>query len=114
MGRSKALYGKTNYYSRARIAKEFKRFRNVISNYLNAPEDYGTEKSEERKRLLVKDASSVGTQGICCPKSNFLFVKKTAILSKMCFFCPTSINTPYIIMFSQKFYYYYYYYCIIL
>ena len=51
--------------SRSRIAKELNRSINVISNYLNSPEDYGIKKSPGRKkklsakqeRLLVRRAS---------------------------------------------------------
>ena len=51
-------------YSRSRIAKELNRSKNVISNYLNAPEEVETKKSLGRKkklsakqeRLLVKRA----------------------------------------------------------
>ena len=39
-------------YSRSRIAKELNRSINVIYNYLNAPEDYGTKKSQGRKKKL--------------------------------------------------------------
>ena len=39
-------------YSISRIAKELNRSINVISNYLNAPEDYGTKKSPGRKKKL--------------------------------------------------------------
>ena len=61
MGRSKTLsenengrieaFRKANY-SRSRIAKELNRSINVISNYLNAPEDYGIKKSPGRKKKL--------------------------------------------------------------
>ena len=52
-------------FSWSRISKKLKRSINVISNYLNAHEDYGTKKSQERKkklsarqeRLLVRRAS---------------------------------------------------------
>ena len=39
-------------YSRSRIAKEFNRSINFISNYLNAPESYGIKKSSGRKKKL--------------------------------------------------------------
>ena len=39
-------------YSRSRIAKELNRSINVISNYLNAPEDYGTKKFPGLKKKL--------------------------------------------------------------
>ena len=49
-GRIEALR-KANY-SRSRIAKELNRSINVISNYLNAPENYGIKKSPVRKKKL--------------------------------------------------------------
>ena len=39
-------------YSRWRIAKDLNRSINVISNYFNAPQDYGTKKSQRRKKKL--------------------------------------------------------------
>ena len=62
-GRNEA-FKKANY-SRSRISKELNRSINVISNYLNAPENYEIKKSPGRKkklfaeqeRLLVRRAS---------------------------------------------------------
>ena len=68
MGRDKTLYEnekgrneafrKANY-SRSRIAKELKRSINVISNYLNAPENYGIKKSPGRKKKLSAKQETV-------------------------------------------------------
>ena len=68
MGRGKTLFEyeerneafrKTNY-SRSKIAKELNSSINVISNYLNAPGNYGIKKSPGRnKKLSAKERLQV-------------------------------------------------------